>query len=350
MRVLFSDATDNHNPKEITTRPTGGILTSLTLIPKYLASKGHDVYVFSEYGSNEVIDGVKYVAPNSDIPKWDVAVFNRNVLPNDFVSYSKSIGAKNIWWLHDVVQLTYLPDATYKTVDRIIALSDYCRDTYSDFYSLDPNKFSVIPNGVDSSLWFPGDYAQRDPNLWIMASAPVKGYLPIPALYDNLKRYAPNLDFRIFSNQSLHGGKNLPEHDAFLRHMAAKGARIQAPVPPKRLSELFRKAWGFVLPNSYPEICSNLLLQAQASGCPVITSDIGANSQFIKNWETGLMTTKFKPHDLHAWVIEYTRLGLRLLLDQQLHQKISQQSPQDVKTWDQIGEVWEHELLQQLSY
>lgn len=345
MRVLFSDATDNHNPKEIQTRPTGGILTSLTLIPKYLASLGHEVYVFSEYGKNEVIDGVHYVEPNTNIPKWDVAVFNRNVLPEDFVKYSKSIGAKNIWWLHDVVQLTYLPDATYKTIDKIVALSDYCRETYSDFYSIPKEKFVVIPNGVDKTLWFPGPYESRDPRLWIMASAPIKGMLPVPSLYDNLKRHMPELDFRLFSNQSLHGKPNQPEHDSFLRHMAAKGARIQAPIPPRQLAELMRKAWCFVLPNSYPEICSNLLLQAQASGCPVLTSDIGANPEFIRNWETGVMTTKFKPHDLHAWVLEYSRLGLKLLLNQEAHEKISINSSQEPKTWDQIGRLWENELL-----
>lgn len=344
MRVLFSDATDHHNPKEVFDKPTGGILTSLTLIPKFLASKGHEVYVFSEYSKNEIIDGVHYVEPNASIPKWDVAVFNRNVLPEDFVSYSRSIGAKNVWWLHDVVQLSYLPDATYKTVDKIIALSDYCKSTYSDFYKLPLEKFETIPNGVEKSLFFPGDYQKRDPNLWIMASAPVKGTLPIPNLYDNLKRYNPNLDFRIYSNQSLHSRKNLPEYDSFLQHMSLKGARIQAPIPPRLLAEMLRKAWCFVLPNSYPEICSNLLLQAQASGCPVLTSDIGANAEFIKNGETGVMTTKFKPHDLHAWVTEFTRLGLQVQLNQRLHEKISNQSPRDVKNWEQIGEVWLHVL------
>lgn len=348
-RILFSDATDHHNPKEISTRPTGGILTSLTLIPKYLASKGHDVYVFSEYGKNEAIDGVHYVEPNAQIPKWDIAVFNRNVLPADFVNYSRSIGAKNVWWLHDVVQLTYLPDATYKTVDKIVALSEYCKETYSDFYSIPKDKFVVIPNGVDKTLYYPGNYEERDLNLWIMASAPVKGTLPIPSLYDNLKRYNPNLDFRIYSNQSLHSRKNLPEYDSFLQHMSLKGARVQAPIPPKLLAEYLRKAWCFVLPNSYPEICSNLLLQARASGCPVLTSDIGANPEFVKHMETGMMTTKFKPHDLHAWVIEFTRLGLRMLLDQSTHEKISKRTPQGVHSWEQIGEKWEHELLQTIS-
>jgi glycosyltransferase involved in cell wall biosynthesis len=313
-----------------------------------LASKGHEVYVFSEYGRNEVVDGVHYVEPNASIPKWDVAVFNRNVLPNDFVRYSQSIGAKNIWWLHDIVQLTYLPDATYKTVDKIVALSNYCKTTYSDFYSIPEDKFVVIPNGVDDKLWFKGPYEDRDPRLWVMASAPVKGMLPVANLYDNLKRHVPTLDFRIYSNQSLHGRPNLPEHDSFLRHMADKGARIQAPIPPKMLAELLRKAWCFVLPNSYPEICSNLLLQAQASGCPVLTSDIGANPEFIKNGETGVMTTKFKPHDLHAWVTEFTRLGLKVLLDGEGHKKISEQSSQEVKTWEQVGEAW-NAILQSVS-
>ncbi len=350
IRILFVDATGNHNPHEVNNRPTGGILTSLTHIPRVLARKGHDVYVYSDYGKREDVDGVHYIPDNADIPKWDVAICNRNVLPNDFVTYSKKIGAKLIWWLHDIVQLTYLPDATYKEVDKIVALSEYCKTTYSDFYSLSANKFTVIPNGVDPELFSPGDYSQRDPNLWIMASAPVKGMLPVPALYDNLKRHNPNLDFRVFSNQSLHGSKNLPEHDSFLNQMLKRGATVQAPVPPKHLAELLKKAWCLVLPNSYPEICSNLLLQARAAGCPVLTSDIGANPEFIQNNVTGVMTTKFKPHDLHAWVIEFVRQGLRLQLDKEYHRAISTQAPKGVMTWEQVGEAWENELLQTLTH
>ncbi len=340
MKILFVDATTNHDPHQRTTRPTGGILNSLTLIPEYLAKQGHEVYVNSTYEKDETVNGVHYIKTGTAIGKWDVAVFNRNVLPKEMVGYCKEIGAKVVWWLHDIVQLTYLKDDTFKYVDRVIALSDYCKKTYTDFYGIDPDKVVVIPNGVDEKIFYPGDPAKRDKNLVLMASALVKGFLPIPAVYDNLSRANFNLDFRIYSSQKLHGQENSKQQQAFLDNMERQGAHVYSPVSQESLGHLFRQARCFLMPNSYPEICSNLLLQAQACGCPVVTSDIGSAPEFIENGVTGLYTSRYKPHDLYSWVVEYTNLVLDVAGSDTLFNTLSQNSPKGVKTWDQIGEIW----------
>ncbi len=344
MKILFVDGTPNHDPHQRTTRPTGGILNSMTLIPEHLAKLGHEVYVNSTYEKDELVNGVQYVQSGRTIGTWDITVFNRNVLPKEFVGYCKEIGAKVVWWLHDIAQLTYLKDDTFKHVDHVIALSDYCKQTYADFYSLDPNKISVIPNGVDPAIFYPGDPAKRDKNLVLMASALVKGFVPIPTVYDNLSRSNFNLDFRIYSSQALHGQKNSPDQQAFLDHMERKGAHVYAPVSQEVLGHLFRQARCFLMPNSYPEICSNLLLQAQACGCPVVTSDIGSAPEFIEQGVTGLYTSRYKPHDMSSWIIEYTNLVLDVAGSDALFNTISQNAPRDVRSWELVGRRWHEEL------
>lgn len=344
MKILFVCATPNHDPSQRLSRPTGGILNSLTLIPEYLAKKGHEVYVNSTYEKTETINGVHYVQSGKAIPKWDVVVFNRNVLPKELVLYSKQMGAKVVWWLHDIVQLTYLKDDAFKHVDHVVALSDYCKKTYTDFYDLSPESVSVIPNGVDKAIFHPGDGSQRNKNMVMMASALVKGFLPIPTVYDNLQRHNLDLDFRIYSSQKLHGQENSKEQQAFLDNMEKQGAHVYAPVSQEVLAHLLRQARCLLMPNSYPEICSNLLLQAQASGCPVIASDIGANPEFIENGVTGVYTTKYKPHDLFSWIVEYTNKTLDVFLDDNYWKKLSENAPRDVKSWDEVGEAWENEL------
>ncbi len=344
MKILFVCGTENHDPTQRTTRPTGGILNSLTLIPEYLAKQGHEVYVNSTYEKDEVINGVSYVRSGSTIGAWDIAVFNRNVLPKEMVGYCKEIGAKVVWWLHDIVQLTYLKDDTFKHVDRIIALSDYCKKTYTDFYGIDPEKVVVIPNGVDTNLFYPGKPESRNKNLILMASALVKGFLPIPTVYDNLSRGNFNLDFRIYSSQKLHGQENSKQQQAFLDNMERQGAHVYSPVSQETLGHLLRQARCFLMPNSYPEICSNLLLQAQACGCPVVTSDIGSAAEFIEHGVTGLYTSRYKPHDLYSWVVEYTNLVLDVAGSDALFDTLSQNSPRDVKSWDLVGRLWNDEL------
>lgn len=344
MRILFICGTKDHNPHTRTSKPTGGILNSMTLIPEFLAEQGHEVYVNSTYEKSEIVNKVHYVQTGENIGKWDVVVFNRNVLPKEFVLYSKSIGAKVVWWLHDIVQLTYLKDDAFMYVDKVIALSDYCKKTYTDFYDIAPEKVVVIPNGVDKKVFYPGKPEQRNRNMVMMASALIKGYTPIPTVFDNLKRHNPDIDFRIYSSQKLHGFENNRDQQAFLDRMEKEGAHVYHPVSQEVLANLLRQAHCLLMPNTYPEICSNLLLQAQASGCPVVTSNIGSAPEFITNGETGLYTTKYAPHDLFSWVVEFTNLVLDVYLDTNLSTKISTNSPKDVKSWEQIGGIWNEEL------
>ena len=327
MRILFVDGTAGHNPHERTSKPTGGILNSLTLIPEYLAKKGHEVFVSSSYPTTETVNGVQYVANPTELAKWDVTVFNRDVLPKPFVQHCKERGIKTVWWLHDIVQTTYLKDDAYKQVDKVVALSNYCRNTYSEFYQIDPAKFSIIPNGVDTNLFRRGVYEERDPNLFITASALVKGFLPVSTVFDNLKRVVPDLDFRVYSSQTLHGLKNNPQQTAFLDYMGSAGAHVYKPVSQTVLAHLLRKAWCLLMPNSYPEICSNLLLQARGAGCPVVTSDIGSAPEFVDHGTTGLMTSKYKPHDQWSWIVEYTNLVMDLRFLPDLHKRISENAP-----------------------
>lgn len=345
MKILFVCGTPNHDPHQRTTRPTGGILNSITLIPEYLASKGHEVYVDSTYGKEEIVNGVHYVTGNKTIGRCDVVVFNRNILPKEVVLQAKELGSKVVWWLHDIVQLTYLKDDAFRYVDKTIALSNYCKQTYTDFYDLNAETVTVVPNGVDKKIFYPAT-TPRNKKLVLTASALIKGFLPIPTVYDNMKRHSIDLDFRIYSSQKLHGMENNREQQAFLDNMERQGAHVYHPVSPEVLGHLLRQARCLLMPNGYPEICSNLLLQAQACGCPVVTSDIGANPEFIENNVTGVMTTKYKPYDLFSWIVEYTNKCLDVFLDDKYNQKLSENSPRDVKSWEQVGEEWENEMLQ----
>lgn len=347
MRLLFIDQTPGHDPKALYEKPTGGTLTSLTKVPEYLASLGHEVYVSSTYDKSETINGVTYIQPTDAIKKWDVTIFNRNLLPRDFIAYCKEQGSKIVWWQHDIVDTKYLPDDTFRQVDKIVALSEYCKSTFSDFYDIAPNKFVVIPNGIDPEVFYPGEYEQRNPRLFITASAMIKGFTSLETTYTNLQRFDPEIDFRIYSSQKLHGLQNSDIQQKFLDHMGTIGAHIYAPMSPKSLATVMRKAWALLMPNTYPEICSNLLLQARACGLPVVASGIGANSQFIEHEKTGLLTTQWQPHDIHSWIVEFARQTCRLQQDKNLHKSLALNTPHAVPTWRDIGRQWD-ELFQTL--
>lgn len=339
------DSTPGFSPDKKDTKACGGILTSLTIIPRYLAKKGWDVTVSCSHTKKETIDGVLYVPQDAQekIPKWDVTVINRNGVNIPLVNYCKSINAKVVWWLHDIVDFRYLNDSGFKHVDKIIALSEYCKESYSDFYDIPKDKFWVIPNGVDKRVFYPGDYSKRKKGKLIMASALIKGFLPVFDTWNNVKRHFPGASLTIYGSQKLHGLEDNQTQRAFLTEMEGEGATVQNPIPQHILADKMRESWVLLMPNSYPEICSNILLQAQSCGLPVVASNIGSVSEFIENDGTGVLTERY-PHDLFLWIKKYAEATIKLMKDDERHKVISDNAPKGVKSWEEVGEAWSEKL------
>jgi glycosyltransferase involved in cell wall biosynthesis len=341
MRVLFVDGTAAFSPSRLATKATGGICTSLTKIPRYLASRGHEVYVVSVYEEEALINNVWYTRDKERIAKPDVVVFNRNTITRQTASCFPD--SRIVFWAHDIVDPRYFEDDGFTKADYVVALSDYCKESYSDFYGIAPEKFVVIPNGIDPSVFYPGTQP-RNKNLWICASAPIKGLQPIDYWYENMKRHNPDVELRLYCSSSLH---DLPEEQKFaqmLQKLKDKGIKVLDPIPQRELAEVFREAYALLMPNSYPEICSNVLLQAQACGLPVIASNIGSASEFIQHDYSGLLTTTTPP-DIFWWWFEFTRLSVRLYFNEAQHRFISKHAPLNVPTWDYIGARWNEFLL-----
>jgi len=343
MKILFIDGTLGYSPASLSDRPTGGISTSLTIIPRYLAAKGHEVYVKSLHDVGECVEGVHFLAMETHAPVTDVVVLNRNSPSNELVSQIIANGSTLVWWLHDIVDHRGLLDASFKKIDNIVSLSRYCTDTYSDFFEIKKEKFTIIPNAVDTSVWYPGEYGDRDPNLFVFASAPVKGFEPLAYVAYNLQRNFPKLDFRIYSSQKLHGLVDSSVVQSWLTLMKSAGANVLDPIPQKELADVFRKAWCLLSPNSYPEICSNLILQAKACGLPVVASPTGSNAELIKHRESGMLT-KWLPHDKFMWWADFARQTMEVATDKELHRHISETAAKNPPTWESIGAMWEKYL------
>lgn len=338
--VLFVDGTAGFSPQRLSERPTGGIITSLTLIPQYLAKIGYSVVVASEYESTEKIEGVEYVRNIRDRDKEaDVVVFNRNIYNHAFLDMFPR--SRKIWWLHDIVDYRYMEDDSYLRMDKIVSLSNYCTEAYSDFFSVPRVRFTTIPNGVDKSVFFPS--ATHDKNLFVCASATVKGMYPLSFTLNNLLRVNPNAELRMYASQKLHDKEDGEREKEQLKKLGEQGAVICDPVPQKELARVLRSARAVLMPNHYPEICSNTMLQAQASGAPVVSSAIGSAPELIWHGDTGLLTHT-KPHDMFWWWKDFAEQTAKIATDDKLYERIHAKSGAGILGWHEVGEKW-HKLL-----
>lgn len=336
MKLLFADGTAGFSPARLAEKATGGILSSLTILPRLLARRGFEVYVKSTHNTSETIEGVHYLSPTDEMKACDLVVFNRNVLTHSLIDQAESAGAKVVWWLHDVVDPRYLEDDGFTRVKNIVSLSDYCTRTYSEFFKIPTDRFTRIPNGVDKSKFYPGDYANRNPNLFIYASAPIKGLKALGFTAANLKRHNPNAELRLYTSQGMHEKID----DALVKYqlnlITHEGGTVLPPIPQDELAKVMREAWCLLMPNSYPEICSNLLLQAKASGLPVVATPTGSIPEFYR----GVEITDSSPLDLYFWWAEFAGKALGLIEDKARHEALSLAGPVGVMSWDEIADQW----------
>jgi glycosyltransferase involved in cell wall biosynthesis len=172
----------------------------------------------------------------------------------------------------------------------------------------DPVPVRVIPNGVDADFFTP------DPHNQAMVD-PVFRILFVGRLHEQ-KNVAMLL--RVLAD--LRERTTTPMHvdivgDGPLRKQLANLAQSLGLSPQvvwhrwcgkEQVASMYRRASCFVNPSFY-EGMPNTVLEAMASGLPVVASDIGGHSELVVSGETGFLFDLAKPDELRGSLIKLSQ-------------------------------------------
>jgi glycosyltransferase involved in cell wall biosynthesis len=189
--------------------------------------------------------------------------------------------------------------ALIRAADRICVLSQdhahsvpYLRRTAER----DPRKLVEMPNGVDTKLFSPGhDAAVRDAN-GIPADAVVLAFVATLDRAHHFKRLDIAIDaLAQLGDERVHlvvagDGELRPEFER--RADAAglsEGVHFLGTVPHARLPAVLRGSDAFLLTTEPPESFGIVLIEAMASGLPVIATDYPGARAVVDEGENGLL-------------------------------------------------------------
>ncbi|MEO0279937.1 MAG: glycosyltransferase family 4 protein [candidate division WOR-3 bacterium] len=218
---------------------------------------------------------------------------------------------------------------SFKKIDKVICVSKKAKKEIEKYFPF--GNYVIIPNGVDTKRFNPegekieknnftvlyvGRFEKRKGPLIFLKAAKIlreKGYREIEfwmvgkgPLFTNSKKYAEenNLNVRFFGF-----------------------------VEPNELPKIFRSADIYVSPAIGGETFGIVLIEAMASGVPVISSDIEGYNEVIKDGINGLLFKNKKEKDL-AEKIEI------LINDKSLREKIRERGLKFSKEfdWNKIAE------------
>lgn len=162
----------------------------------------------------------------------------------------------------------------------------------------DPVPVRVIPNGVDTAFFRPAEGAHAQAPFRVLFVGRLHELKNVDLLLASL---AALRDEGIALRVDLVGDG--PER-ASLEALCASH-RLQALVTwhgwqeKDAVATLYREASCLVNPSKY-EGLPNAVLEAMASGLPVVASDVGGNNDLVRHGETGLLFDLAKPADLTA--------------------------------------------------
>ncbi len=201
-------------------------------------------------------------------------------------------------------------------VTQYIALSRDLEGYLQAKVGVPHERVAQIYNGVDAARFRPAEAGRvpiegcpfRDPNLWLVGTVgrmePVKDPLNLVRAFIQALQLAPSKRTRM-RLVIVGDGVLYSEARAML---AEAGVTDLAWLPGERsdVPAILRGLDCFVLP-SLAEGISNTILEAMATGIPVIATDVGGNRELVEAGRTGEIVPAGDPHALAARMLAYVR-------------------------------------------
>jgi glycosyltransferase involved in cell wall biosynthesis len=353
LRILFIDhGTGLRTLADYQTRAQGGRVSSLLRIPDALSQIGHDVFVASDIEqSGTTPAGTHWYQRGSTLPaRWDVVVSNRAA----YDGFPQLAAARRVLWTHDLPHVGFIEDPTVmRHYALTVFMSRYAEWVWRIHFPT-IGKSANIPNGVDRDLYHP---REKEPEYIIYVSNPNRGLHRLGSIAESVNgKLGHRLKWVAFSNHKiLHPTEgDAPATDgsmdnfgsaADLLGLTEQGVEVKHPVPQAQLAEKLGSAGLMVLPTAYPEICSNAVLQALASGVPIVTGNYGSSPEWIRSGWNGHLT-KTHLHDYMVYLVEIARATWQIISDRRGHQRMIRNAARTpgIYTWRQIGEQWDKAL------
>ncbi|MGA3059741.1 MAG: glycosyltransferase family 4 protein [Candidatus Bathyarchaeia archaeon] len=285
-------------------RGEGGVSNVASYLPKALSRKANVTY-FPRIVSKKGILNIFNVYWKYVLGKFDVIHFN---VPPTWINGSyimlksaRRCGIPTVLNIHGLVQLehafdpkvrpiSYLQLLNYSNssnlVDRIVVNSEYMKKRVAVSYRLNRDKIVVIPNGIDlrefkknnAKIELDGDPAILSVGLVSF----VKGFDILIRSTAMLKHKLPKMKVHFVgqaAKQYINLAKASGLEDSIVFHGEVEHSMINRYYASADILVIASRTEGFSL----------ALIEAMASGLPVVASNIGSLSEIISNGTNGIL-------------------------------------------------------------
>ena len=353
MRILWINHRDPRHPE------AGGAEVRLYEIGKRLAKMGHEVTLLCEkvngLPAEETLDGIyvkrvgnkftihliapTYVRKHGD--EYDIIIDDiAHAMPWYSPLVTKTPVIAQIHHIHqDVLHLelskpmAWMISKAEKTIakvyNRFIAVSHSTKEALVKRFGLNPDKITVIYNGIDLTKYTPGSKNPRPTILWVGRIKKYKNLDHLLRAYQIIKRRIPESQLVIIGTGDQEDAmkrlaKNLKLRDVHFLGRASEEEKIK----------WMREAWLIVSTSSI-EGWGITILEAAACKTPAVAYNVPGLRDSVKHMETGLLV---EPGNIEKLAKAITWL----IADEILRGKLGKRAHRYAQqfSWDKVTEFF----------
>jgi glycosyltransferase involved in cell wall biosynthesis len=272
----------------------GGSESGIVYMGRELERLGHDVTVYAnvpDKPSSGYRHYHRFFTDYVSMP-WDVVISFRSFDP----FLLGRVAPRMIFWTGDAGDQAVLNHFEHpvlqENIDLVFCVSEWHRQSFIDTFRLSAEKVVATRNGFCPDLI--SRRSERDWSRCAYSSTPARGLEFLLIMFPDLRAAVPELELDVFSSMRVYGWTSEADREAFgWLYKAARqaGVHLHGSVPqPELLKSLGRT--GFLLyPNTFAETSCIAAIEAQASGCVVVTTARAALSETVQHGVTGICLT-----------------------------------------------------------
>ncbi|NLF24281.1 MAG: glycosyltransferase family 4 protein [Deltaproteobacteria bacterium] len=328
--------------KSLEERPLGGTETALIRVAEILQQRGHEVTVFTSHRNPPCGPGPAYyhLSELQKHPSCDVSI-----AVQDWWGVFYPIECrKRFYWTGDAsdqyMNFGLGDKRIISRIDLLLGVSNWHVQNICGASGFPVEKSHVIRNGVHLP-WFEGQ-EERSPRRLIFTSAPYRGLDLAVGFFRELKKSFEDLELHVFAGFDLYDRER--PFEGAEKQQFERTKRLCAEVPgvvlhgnlrQRDLAREYMKSGLFFYPVLIPETFCITAIEAQAAGCPVLSSALGGLPETVGDGGLVIHGAPGSKEYNHAFLE-----GARLMLsDRGVWQRFSEQGQRRARaefSWEHV--------------
>jgi glycosyltransferase involved in cell wall biosynthesis/tetratricopeptide (TPR) repeat protein len=337
----------------------GGTESAIVYLAEALARRGHRCVVFNNCDAPATVEGVEYA-------RWETMPVRSVAAPADVLVSVRAWQAAGrarfaplqIFWTGDAFDQPFLAafgdQARRAQIDVVMLQSAWQIDTFHAHHGVPLAQILRTTLGTAASAPWPTAGAspsgcrapsaprRRRPRL-VYASTPFRGLDVLLDVFPRIRAACPDAELEVCSSMSVYGvpaDEDRRQFATLYRKAEQPGVTLVGSVPQMELAARLEEARLLAYPNHFAETFCIAAAEAQAAGCPVVTTALGALPETVGG--AGICI----PGDPRsaAYQQAFVAACVSLLTDEVRWQALSgrarEQAARDY-AWPAIAERWE---------